>query len=157
MQYREGIKTHDWENVYSFARTETLKDTLEQYEQDVQEGNRPRAATYELARQRSDDTGQPIRKGDRISYYITGDSANVTAFKNCRLAKEWDPADPDENTAYYLKRLDQFSRKFDVFFDDADFRLIFSPEDLFGFSPDGIEIRQKQVNELETTDDSVPF
>jgi len=157
MQYREGIETHDWENVSSFARTETLKDTLEQYEQDVQEGNRPRAATYELARQRSDDTGQPIRKGDRISYYITGDSANVTAFKNCRLAKEWDPADPDENTAYYLKRLDQFSRKFDVFFDDADFRLIFSPEDLFGFSPDGIEIRQKQVNELETTDDSVPF
>ena len=158
IHYREQIEQHDWESVKSFARTETLKDTIEQYEADVREGNRPRAATYELARQRSDDTGQPIRKGDRISYYITGDSANVTAFKNCRLAKEWDPADPDENTAYYLKRLDQFCRKFEPFFSDADFRLIFSPEDLFGFDASGIQIQQQRLqSESDADPENVPF
>ena len=117
---------------------------------------RTRAAAYELALQFSKETSQPIRKGDRISYYITGTSANVTSFENCRLADDWDPARPDENTAYYLKRLDEFARKFEPFFTDHDFRLIFSPEDLFGFSPDGITIlrHERAPDEVE---DEVPF
>jgi DNA polymerase elongation subunit (family B) len=138
---RNKIIESDWESVDSFARTETLKDTLEQYEADVESGQRPRAATYELAKQKQERTGKPVKKGDRISYYITGDSANVTAFKHCALAADWDPEDPDENTAYYLKRLDEFSEKFEPFFTDEDFRLVFSPEDMFGFSADGIEIQ----------------
>jgi len=138
---RNKIIDSDWESVESFARTETLKDTLAQYEADVEEGNRPRAATYELAKEKQEKTGKPVKKGDRISYYITGDSANVTAFKNSRLAAEWDPGDPDENTAYYLKRLDEFADKFEPFFTAEDFRLVFSPEDMFGFSADGIEIQ----------------
>jgi DNA polymerase elongation subunit (family B) len=157
MRYRDAIENSDWESVESFARTETLKDTIEQYEQDVQDGKRPRAATYELARRRSEDTGQPIRKGDRISYYITGDGPNVTAFEHCKLADEWDPDNPDENTAYYLKRLDQFSRKFDIFFRETDFRLIFSPEDLFGFSAEGIDIQQTRREPDDTGDSDVPF
>ena len=138
---RNKIIESDWESVDSFARTETLKDTLEQYEADVESGQRPRAATYELAKQKQERTGKPVKKGDRISYYITGDSANVTAFKHCALAADWDPKDPDENTAYYLKRLDEFSEKFEPFFTGEDFRLVFSPEDMFGFSADGIEIQ----------------
>ena len=138
---RNKIIDSDWERVESFARTETLKDTLAQYEADVEEDNRPRAATYELAKEKQEKTGKPVKKGDRISYYITGDSANVTAFKNSRLAAEWDPGDPDENTAYYLKRLDEFADKFEPFFTAEDFRLVFSPEDMFGFSADGIEIQ----------------
>ena len=156
--YRDKIEAHDWKSVKSFARTETLKDTIEQYEQDVREGNRPRAATYELARKRSEETGQPIRKGDRISYYITGDSPNVTAFENCKLADKWDSDHPDENTAYYTKRLDQFCQKFEPFFTDADFRLIFSPEDLFGFDAAGIEIHQRQLQDSsDTSTENVPF
>jgi len=141
---REKIIAHDWESVESFARTETLKDTLDDYEADVEEGNRPRAATYELAKTKQEKTGKPVKKGDRITYYITGDSANVTAFKHCKLAAAWDPDDPDENTAYYLKRLDEFARKFDPFFTEEDFRLVFSPEDMFGFSADGIEIQTRE-------------
>ncbi|MFB6280030.1 MAG: DNA polymerase domain-containing protein, partial [Salinibacter sp.] len=155
---REKIVEHDWESADSFARTESLKDTIEQYEADVEEGQRPRAAAYELAKEKEKKTGKPVRKGDRISYYITGDSADVTAFKHCKLADEWDPDDPDENTAYYLKRLDEFADKFDLFFDEHDFRLVFSPEDLFGFSAEGIDI---QTIEHESDDvdhqEEVPF
>jgi DNA polymerase elongation subunit (family B) len=156
---RDQILDHDWQSVDSFARTESLKDTIEQYEEDVESGKRPRAAAYELAKQQSDATGQPIRKGDRISYYITGSKATVTAFENCKLARDWDPGDPDENTAYYLKRLDEFTGKFEPFFSEHDFRLVFSPEDLFGFTPDGIEIRERHhEGSLDPEpDDEVPF
>jgi DNA polymerase elongation subunit (family B) len=141
---RDKIINSDWESVDSFARTETLKDTLDDYEADVEAGNRPRAATYELAKTKQEKTGKPVKKGDRITYYITGESATVTAFKNCKLAAEWDPGAPDENTAYYLKRLDEFARKFEPFFTEEDFRLVFSAEDMFGFSAEGIEIQSRE-------------
>jgi DNA polymerase elongation subunit (family B) len=156
---RDKIIEHDWESVESFARTETLKDTLEQYEADVEEGQRPRAATYELAKQKQERTGKPVKKGDRITYYITGDSANVTAFKHCALAADWDPDHPDENTAYYLKRLNEFATKFEPFFTEEDFRLVFSPEDIFGFSADGIEIQtvEHEPDVPMGDQDEVPF
>ncbi|WP_251940387.1 DNA polymerase domain-containing protein [Salinibacter ruber] len=155
---RDKIVNSDWEGVERFARTETLKDTLEQYEADVEAGQRPRAATYELAKEKQNRTGKPVKKGDRITYYITGDDATVTAFKHCRRAEEWDPEDPDENTAYYLKRLDEFASKFEPFFDEADFRLVFSPEDLFGFSADGIKIqREEHESDYAGDQEDVPF
>lgn len=161
VETRDRIIHHDWEGADSFARTETLKDTLEQYEADVEKEKRPRAAAYELAKKKAEKTGKPVRKGDRISYYITGDSADVTAFKHCKLADEWNPNDPDENTAYYLKRLDEFARKFEPFFAEHDFRLVFSPEDLFGFSADGIDIQtirhESEYPEHDRGQDEVPF
>ncbi len=155
---RDKIIAHDWEGVDSFARTESLKDTIAEYERDVEEGNRPRAAAYELAKEKAEKTGKPVRKGDRISYYITGEGADVTAFKHCKLAADWDPHDPDENTAYYLKRLDEFARKFEPFFTEHDFRLVFSPEDLFGFSAEGIEIQTiEHESDFPEEQDEVPF
>ncbi|PSQ96357.1 MAG: DNA polymerase [Bacteroidetes bacterium SW_9_63_38] len=157
---RTKIIESDWESVESFARTETLKDTLADYEADVEDGNRPRAATYELAKRKQERTGKPVKKGDRITYYITGENAGVTAFKHCALAADWDPDAPDENTAYYLKRLDEFATKFEPFFTEEDFRLVFSAEDMFGFSADGIEI-QRREHEADRPDgdptDEVPF
>ncbi|MFO8098251.1 MAG: DNA polymerase domain-containing protein [Salinibacter sp.] len=156
---RTQIINSDWESVDRFARTETLKDTLEDYEADVEEGQRPRAATYELAKEKQKRTGKPVKKGDRISYYITGEDANVTAFKHCALAADWDPDAPDENTAYYLKRLDEFARKFEPFFTEENFRLVFSPEDMFGFSAEGIEVQTVDHEPDAPTDDQeeVPF
>ena len=100
-----------------------------------------------------------MKKGDRITYYITGEDANVTAFRHCRRAEAWTPDAPDENTAYYLKRLDEFAKKFEPFFSEHDFRLVFSPEDLFGFSAEGIEIRQTEHEpDMRTeSDEEVPF
>ncbi len=158
LQTREMIEQSDWQEVDRFARTETLKDTLAQYRADVEAGRRPPAASYELAARQSEETGRPVRKGDRIRYYVTGRSANVTAFEHCKFADRWDPEAPDENTAYYLKRLDQFARKFEPFFDEHDFRRIFSPEDLFGFSPDGITLKTvERAPRLDRYEDEVPF
>src|SRR5262244_2060077 len=67
--------------------------------------------------------------------------ATVTAFDNARLAEAWDAALPDENTAYYLKRLDECARRFAPFFTVQDFARVFAPEDLFGFSPAGIRVQ----------------
>lgn len=140
LETRERIVESRWD-VEEFARTETLKDSVEEYRRAVESGKRPRAATYEIAVERAERTGHPVRKGDRITYYLTGDDPNVPAHSHARPAEEWEPADPDENTAYYLRRLGQFTRKFEPFFDDHDFRLVFSPEDLFGFDASEIEIR----------------
>jgi DNA polymerase elongation subunit (family B) len=138
---RERILRHDW-TVEDFARTETLKETIEQYQADVAAGRRSKAAIYQLAIARSRQTGQPMRKGDRITYYITGSSPSVTAFEYARLAEAWDAAHPDENTAYYLRRLDEFARKFMPFFTPHDFQQVFAPEGLFGFSASGIRLRR---------------
>jgi hypothetical protein len=99
---------------------------------------------------RARDTGQPVRKGDRITYYITGTAATVTTFDNARLVEVWDPAVPDENTAYYLKRLDECAHRFAPFFTAQDFARIFAPEDLFGFSPAGIRV-QTTLRQESTT------
>ena len=65
--------------------------------------------------------------------------------EHCRIASEWDPVAPDENTAFYLRRLEEISRKFEPFLSPADFRRVFSPEDLFGFSAEGITVVTKPV------------
>lgn len=140
LQTRDYIAEHKWSDVHEFSRTETIKDRIEKYRHDVDIGRRTKAAAYEVAIQRSERSGRRIRKGDRISYYVTGQAPDVTTFVNCKAADEWNPANPDENSAYYLRRLDDFASKFEPFFKPNEFRLIFSPEDLFGFSADGIQI-----------------
>jgi hypothetical protein len=144
----ERILQHDW-TVEAFARTETLKETLEQYESDVAAGRRSRAATYELAKQRATTTGQPVRKGDRITYYVAGHSPTVTAFSNARLAEMWQAAQPDENTAYYVRRLDEFAHKFAPFFTPQDFQQVFAPEGLFGFSAADIRMLTTTREEID--------
>jgi DNA polymerase I len=122
--------------VAEFARTETLRDGPEVYEEEVGSGERNRSASYEAAL----SGGRGWKPGDRISYYIVGSETSVKGFENCKLAEDWDPNFPDENTAYYLKRLEELSRKFETFFTPQDFRAIFSLDDLFPFSAQGIEI-----------------
>ncbi len=156
LRTRDRILAHDWKDADSFSRTETLKDSVAQYRADVEAGKRTRAASYELAIAQAEATGRPARVGDRISYYVTGTSASVTTYDNSRLATLWNPASPDENTAYYLKRLDEFSRKFEPFFSEHDFRLVFSPEDLFGFSARGIALVTDERPSGEH-EDAVPF
>ena len=137
---RARLLQHDW-SVEDFARTETLKETVEQYQAAVATGRRSKSAAYELAIARAQQTGQPVRKGDRITYYVTGSSPTVTTFDHTRLAEAWRQDAPDENTAYYLRRLDECARKFAPFFTGEDFLQVFAPDDLFGFSPLGIRLQ----------------
>lgn len=138
---RTIILEHRW-GVKEFARTETLKDSIADYERAVSTERRNRSAAYEIAKA----TGRAYKPGDRVSYYITGNDANVKTFEHCKPASEWNPAFPDENTAYYLRRLDEFSEKFREFFEPKDFRNIFSPSDLFPFSAAGIRMVKRTTS-----------
>ena len=150
ISFHNDITSHHWESV-DFCRTETIHDPFSVYEREVGERKRNPAAVYEVARL----AGRLVRPGDRVSYYVTGSSAGVKISEHCRLAEEWDPNFPDENTLYYLSRLEEATAKFDVFFTPEDFRKIFTVEDLFGFDPAGVSVLQKPVAS-EEQDPSAP-
>jgi DNA polymerase I len=133
------ITQHRWDAV-DFCRTETIRDSLEEYDREMREGNRKPTAAYEVARRSS----LSVKPGDRVSYYVTGSHAGVKIIENCKLAEEWEPNFPDENTAYYIERLNECSRKFESFFQPEDFKRVFSAEDLFGFSADDIRLLRPQ-------------
>lgn len=129
-----------------FSRTETLKESVETYIASVKSGERNRTASYEVAIA----AGLEWKPGDRISYYFTGSDPNIKAFENCKLIDEWSADNPDENIYYYLRRLDEFTKKFEPFFQPADYRRIFSLDDLFGFSAEGIRILREHVSQRES-------
>jgi len=133
-------------DIADLARTESLRDSKEQYEREVNSGKRNRTASYEVAI----SSGLHWKRGKKVSFYITGNDAEVVGFKNCKLVEHWDPNFPDENVPYYVKRLDEFSNKFAEFFLPQDFRAIFSVGDLFDFSPQGIGIVTSQVSRQES-------
>ncbi|MDP1678497.1 MAG: DNA polymerase domain-containing protein [Bacteroidota bacterium] len=144
IELEKTIREHGLD-IADFAKTETLKDSLAEYKRDIADEKRNRTAAYELAI----NSVRTHKQGSRIQYYITGSEANVKGFENAKEAYQWDVNFPDENTAYYLKRLDEFSNKFEVFFDERDFKTIFSTEDLFGFNPKAIVV----INRKEKTVD----
>lgn len=144
LDYREHISDHRWEHVDDFCRTDTLKDSLDIYQRDVDAGKRTRSAAYELAREHNAVSDHPFRKGDRIAWYVGG-SGSGPAFEQARLASEWNSQDPDDNTTYYLRRLDELAGRFESFFVPADFRSVFSPEDLFGFDASRIQLRNRSL------------
>jgi hypothetical protein len=45
-----------------------------------------------------------------------------------KLAQDWNPVDPDEDTAYYLRRLGEFADKFRPFFAGGSFATVFPSE-----------------------------
>lgn len=140
VSFSKDITNHQWEAT-DFARVETIRDSMEAYELDVKEGNRNTSAPYEVAKR----AGIAVKPGDRISYYVTGNHAGVKIADYSKLAAEWDPNFPDENTPYYLSRLDESAAKFDVFFTPQDFSKVFSLDDLFGFKSEGIQILSKKI------------
>jgi DNA polymerase I len=143
VRFHHNITEHKLD-IGDFSRTETLKEGEEDYLQTVRDGTRNRSASYEVALAEN----MKWKTGEKISYYITGNDESVKGFENCKLSEHWDPNFPDENIHYYRKRLDEQAKKLDVFFLPQDFQKIFSLDDLFGFSPEGIEIQTRAVKEL---------
>ncbi|NTW49219.1 MAG: DNA polymerase [Chlorobiales bacterium] len=153
MEYRERILNKQMD-VSEFSRTETLKSSIEEYKKDIKAGSRQKAITYEIAIKNK----MQVTKGDRITYYITGTSDTGSNFDKGKLAADWDEQKPDQNAYFYLKRLDEFTQKFRAFFKDSDFSKIFTADELFGFSPDGIElIKEVQNRDTSELDEEVPF
>ena len=161
LQHRRQIEAHDWQGVESFQRTETLKTSLADYERAVAAGERTRSAAYEVAAREAERTGRAPRVGDRVSYYLAegggAGSGPLRVFEAARPARDWSAAAPNESTAFYLDRLDQLAGRFETFFETpAQFRLVFSEEDLFGFDASAVRlvVRERDPEEVE---DDVPF
>lgn len=108
--YLRRLTVHDCP-VNWLMRTETLADTPENYRQAVRAGKRNRAAIYELA------LSMPAQwvAGDRISYYVTGNSKNIAAHDYCRFVADFDPAHPDLNIPWYAERLHQLFKRLEPF------------------------------------------
>ncbi|NTW68417.1 MAG: DNA polymerase [Chlorobiaceae bacterium] len=134
-EYRNKILNHELA-VEEFTKTESLKSTIEQYAEDVKSGKRARAITYEIAIK----NGLRVTKGDRLTYYISGSGAGSASYDKGKLSSEWKKDKPDENTQFYLKRLDEHCQKFLPFFKPQDFSMLFSDDTLFSFSADDIEL-----------------
>ncbi|WP_167599208.1 DNA polymerase domain-containing protein [Chlorobaculum sp. 24CR] len=154
VRYRDDLMNHRL-NITEFSRTESMKTPLDQYAADVRSGKRSKSITYEIALRQ----GMEVSKGDRMTYYIAGTGNPSTFVDKGRLADDWNKEQPDENTGFYLKRLDEFTQKFLPFFKPQDFSTIFSADTLFAFSPDGIEV-VREIRILDTQDiyrDATPF
>lgn len=143
-EYRNKILNHELD-ISDFSRTESLKNSLEQYLEDVKSGKRSKAITYEIVIK----AGLNITKGERITFYIAGTGAGSSAYDKGKLSSEWKREKPDENTHFYLKRLDEHCQKFLPFFKPQDYSMIFSDDTLFSFSADGIEL-QREIRHTET-------
>lgn len=154
VRYRNHLLQHKFD-VTEFSRTESMKTPLDQYVADVRSGKRSKSITYEIALRQ----GIPVSKGDRMTFYVSGSGFSASFNDKGKLAEEWKREQPDENTHFYLKRLDEFAQKFMPFFKPQDFSSIFSADTLFAFSPDGISV-VKEIRNLETDSlyrDESPF
>ncbi|HSH38052.1 MAG TPA: DNA polymerase domain-containing protein, partial [Chthoniobacterales bacterium] len=94
--------------IEMLMKTDTLQDSLEKYRQKIAGGGRNRAAAYELALA----SGRAYKPGDQISYYIKATPKKVAAYEAAKLASDFDPQNRDENTDYYVAKLDELVKKF---------------------------------------------
>ncbi len=109
-RFLDDLRNHRWTPKW-FAKTETLHDSLDVYRKKRERSSRNASAAYELALA----SGRPYQPGDQVTYYVTGTRPNVRVFESARLASEWDPRNPDENTAYYAKKLEALCKKFEPY------------------------------------------
>jgi len=106
-RYRDDIASHRLE-LSRLKRTETLRESLDDYQMRVKGGKQHPRGAYEVAL----SSERNYLPGDQISYYVGGEGANVMVNENCRNVSEWDPVRPDENADYYKARLRELYEKF---------------------------------------------
>jgi len=94
--------------VKQFMKTETLQESPAVYAEKTKAGRRNAGAAYELALK----SARPYQAGDQVSYYVAGDDKRIKVNEAAKLAAEWDPAAPDENTPYYVAKLYELYEKF---------------------------------------------
>ncbi len=117
-------------DIKKLAKVEILYDTIENYKLAVAEKRRAKSAAYELAIKIYNDKCPPRTK---ISYYITGSDPDVKVYENCELLENFNPYKPNYNVAYYLKKLEEYVSRFEVFFSKEDFLALFPTENLITF------------------------
>ena len=114
-RYLDDIEQHR-KDISWLAKTETLQDSLDNYQAKFRAKKRNAAAPYELALKAE----RPYQPGDQISYYVTGTKAKVKISENCKLASEWDPNKPNENVEHYKAKLNELYEKFRLFIEGGE-------------------------------------
>ena len=109
LEYKDAIINRKWE-LAKFAKTETLQDSPEKYKKKINSGKGRRSAAYELAL----SSDRKYSQGDQISYYVTGNKKKVSVVDNSILLRDA-PEQRNENTTYYLGKLDDMIAKFAKF------------------------------------------
>lgn len=132
-------------------RTETLKESIEQYLSSVNSNKRNRTASYESVI----SAGLQFRPGDKVSFYIVGSEPNPRTFSSARIYDENSAGRKDYNINYYLKKLFEYAQRFSPFFEHSDFQNIFSDEKDSLFKPDlsSIKIKTAPIQETAAEDE----
>ncbi len=129
------------------VRTESVKESIDEYLSSVRANRRNRTASFEAAI----GAGIDLKPGDRVSYYISGSDPAPRSFMNAKLFDEDNRNPVEYNSNYYLRKLDEYAQRFQDFFSPEDFRKVFSSDEgmLFRISVDGVTIRSEDVGKTE--------
>src|SRR5919201_4696504 len=106
-EFEQKIRNREWK-IDMLMKTDTLQDSLDKYRAKIAGSARNRAAAYELGLA----SGRNYKPGDQISYYIKATLKKVAAYEAAKLASEFDPQNRDENTDYYVAKLNDLVKKF---------------------------------------------
>ncbi|MCF6175595.1 MAG: ribonuclease H-like domain-containing protein [Victivallaceae bacterium] len=105
-KYREALLNHELP-LNKIAKSETLNDSTDNYRRKMATGKGRRSAAYELAIA----SGLDYRQGDQVAFYVIGDKKRVSVVDNSKLLNSAGE-NRDENTAYYIGKLDELYKKF---------------------------------------------
>jgi DNA polymerase, archaea type len=106
-QFEKRIRNREMP-IDMLMKTDTLQDSLDKYRAKIAGSARNRAAAYELALA----SGRNYKPGDQISYYIKATPKKVAAYEAAKPASEFDPQNRDENSDYYIAKLNELVKKF---------------------------------------------
>jgi DNA polymerase elongation subunit (family B) len=131
---------HQW-TPRDFCRTDIVRTDTETYQKEVLSGQITASPAMEAVVRSS----VFVKANSKVSYYFTGSDAGITLTRCSRLADEWIPHQPDENSAYYFARLHEAIGKFRDFFEPAAFEKIFTVDEMFDFSGEDIHVLTRRV------------
>jgi DNA polymerase, archaea type len=108
-EFKNKIEAHEIP-LSKIAKSETLKESPDNYKIKINSGKGRRSAAYELALKST----RAYRQGDQISYYVIGVKKKLSVVDNSSLVSDA-PDTRNENTLYYMGKLDDIYKKFAAF------------------------------------------
>ena len=134
------VVQHKWTPA-DFCRTDIVRMDTDTYQKELLSGQITALPAMEAAVRSS----LFVKTGSKVFYYFIGNDASITLNRSSRLVDEWDPHQPDENTAYYLARLHEAIGKFREFFEPAAFERICTLDEMFAFTDEGIHLLPRRI------------
>lgn len=119
---RARVQSGEWD-VRDFERRNTIHKSYEEYQFNIRDSGW-RGAVYEVAYMNG-NIDREVSEGDSVRYYISHNDDYSRNWEKAKSSSIW--VKGDEDTAYYLGRVDTVTGKFDVLFTEEDFGKVFDP------------------------------